>query len=137
VLALQGPWRAAAVDDQASAAPRRIAAVLASFVAGVVHGLFATGGPPLAWAAHCLRLRKDAFRTTLLGTFLAVNTVMVIVLVVDARLGRAQAMPLAVLVVAALLAVPVGRGLAQRLPEAGFRRAVHGLLLLVGLSLLG
>lgn len=127
---------AAQVVEAGTSPLRRVAASLAGFVAGVVHGLFATGGPPLAWAAHFLELRKDAFRTTLLATFLVVNTVMVIVLVADARLGAGQALPLAMLVTAGLAAVPVGRSLSRRLPEAGFRRAVYGLLLLIGLLLL-
>lgn len=137
-LALAGlrtAWRStpSQADDSP---PQRTAAAVAGVVAGVVHGLFATGGPPLAWAAHFLGLRKDGFRTTLLATFLVVNTVMVIVLVADARLRSEQALPLATLVIAGLVAVPVGRTLAQRLPEAGFRRAVYGLLLLIGLLLL-
>jgi uncharacterized protein len=140
VLALAGlgtSWRSTAAQAVADGSPpQRVAASLASLVAGVVHGLFATGGPPLAWAAHFLGLRRDAFRTTLLATFLAINTVMVVVLVADARLRSAQALPLAMLVIAGLVAVPVGRWLARQLPEAWFRRAVYGLLLLIGLLLL-
>lgn len=135
-LALHSLWRASRADDEAGRAPRRVVAIVASSVAGVVHGLFGTGGPPLAFAAHALGLRRDAFRTTLLITFLGINTVMVVVFVADARLQADHAVPLAALSAAVLVAVPVGRWLARRLPEAGFRRAVYGLLLLTGLSLL-
>jgi uncharacterized membrane protein YfcA len=134
LLAVQGLWPSPAADD--AAPPRRLAGALGSLAAGVVHGLFATGGPPLAWAAHCLRLRKDAFRTTLLGTFLAVNTVMVVVFVASGRLRDEHVVPLGTLAAVVLLAVPLGRALARRAPEAAFRRAVYGLLLLMGLSLL-
>lgn len=136
LMALHGLVQAPLREDEATPAPRRGVAIAASLTAGIVHGMFATGGPPLAYAAHCLRLRKDAFRTTLLITFLGVNSVMLVLLVANARLGLDDTPPLAGLVAAAAVAVPTGRWLARRLPEATFRRAVYGMLLLIGLSLL-
>lgn len=135
-LALPSLLRTLPISAEADPTPQRLVATVAALAAGVVHGMFVTGGPPLAYAAHALRLRKDAFRTTMLLTFLGVNAVMLVIFVAEARLGTQQLTPLGALVTMAVLAVPTGRWLARQLPEASFRRAVYGLLLLVGLSLL-
>lgn len=134
-LALPGVWPRSSAAPRSSA-PRRARAAMASVISGIVHGLFATGGPPLAYAAHCLGLERDAFRTTLMSTFLGINVVMVIVMVAQGRLRAEQAPALTVLIAAVVIAVPLGRAMARRLPEATFRRAVYGMLLLIGVSLL-
>lgn len=48
-LALPGVWPRSSAAPRSSA-PRRARAAVASVISGIVHGLFATGGPPLAYA---------------------------------------------------------------------------------------
>lgn len=137
-LALPGLWPPSSAHDAAPIPTRggRTRAIVASSIAGVVHGLFATGGPPLAYAAHCLGLQRDAFRTTLITLFIGANVIMVVIFVGQGRLRAEHAPPLLGLLGAAVIAIPVGRWLARCLPEASFRRAVYGMLLITGLSLL-
>ncbi|MCX4243753.1 sulfite exporter TauE/SafE family protein [Paraliomyxa miuraensis] len=133
VLALQNLWPRSSREDDP---PRVALAIVAALAAGVMHGVFATGGPPLAYAAHCLRLQRDAFRTTLMTIFLGTNAIMVVAFVSQGRLRAEHGSSVLGLLLAIAVSVPLGRWLARRLPEAGFRRAVYALLLLVGASLL-
>ena len=44
--------------------------------AGVIHGIYATGGPMLVYAVNRVGLSKSAFRSTLTMVWIALNTVL-------------------------------------------------------------
>ncbi len=114
-------------------AAARVSALLG---AGVIHGLFATGGP-LAVFVSARELRdKAAFRATLSALWVVLNLLLLPRLVADGVLGRAT------LPVSAALLVPLGVGLVagellhRRLDERRFRVVVGGTLAVAGAVLL-
>jgi len=111
---------------------RRVILILA----GVVHGMFTTGGPLLVvYAARALRT-KGLFRVTLAMVWLILNIVMVSGWIADSRIA-AQAWPLAGITIPFIIgAVVVGDHFHHRLPEATFRKAAYVLLLIAGISLI-
>lgn len=135
LLALRELWRLR-TPELASPALPRAGANAAMLAAGVVHGLFATGGPLLVYALGQELPDRRRFRATLCAVWLSLNSLLIVGFVHQGRLGPAQLAMLPVL----YLAMAVGTWGGDRLHDLAsprtFRLAVYGLLLLGGLSLL-
>ncbi len=104
--------------------------------AGVIHGMFTTGGPPLViYAARALK-SKGLFRVTLAMVWLTLNVIIVSGWFLDGRI-QAVAWPLAGITVPfIILAVFIGDHFHHRMPEQLFRKAAYVLLLVSGGSLI-
>ncbi len=109
--------------------PVRVAALL---LAGVIHGIFATGGPLAVFVSARELPDKAAFRATLSTLWLVLNALVMPRLVLEGQVTTAT------LGTSALMLVPLGAGIAagewihHRLAEAKFRVVVAGLLLAAG-----
>ena len=104
--------------------------------AGVVHGVYASGGPLLTYALSRTKRDKAVFRSTLMSVWLVFNLVLQAAFMVKGRwtaeVGRGALMLLPLLP-AGILA---GEWLHRRVPERGFRYAVQVLLIVSGAGLL-
>lgn len=109
-------------------------AVLA--VAGVVHGLFATGGPLAVAVVHRSVPDKSTLRATLAGLWLTLNLLVEARLVADGVLGPRSLVMSAALIPALVLALVAGEAIHRRVPERPFRYLVAGLLAVTGAVLL-
>lgn len=100
--------------------------------AGVLHGVYATGGPLLVYVVGRAALDKAAMRATLAVVWFTLN----LALVVDfARLGTLT-LDTAWLAPALLAGVVVGERIHDRVPQRGFELAVFALLAVAGVALL-
>lgn len=110
------------------------AAKAALLGAGVMHGLFSTGGPLLVWAVGQSLPDKRAFRATLQCVWLVMGGALCLAYAwnghLDGRTLRATAALLPVLG----LAIAAGEWAHHRLDEHRFRVIVYGLLLAAGAS---
>lgn len=103
-------------------------------LAGVTHGLFASGGPLLVYAASGMAINKARFRATLVSVWLTLNTGLTLAFWLDGRLLPALPKAAAYLpVIAAGFAL--GDWLHQRVSEARFRLAIYALLCVTGILL--
>lgn len=105
-------------------------------VAGVVHGIFATGGPPLVWALGQEALEKRTFRATLTVVWLALNTVLMATFALNGRLTAGTLTTSALLLLPGILGIGIGQWLHDRVDEQRFRTAVWGLLALAAMPLI-
>ncbi|WP_040297152.1 sulfite exporter TauE/SafE family protein [Alcanivorax hongdengensis] len=110
------------------------AARLWTFLAGITHGLFASGGPLLVYALSGLSLPKTRFRATLILVWFCLNGLLTVVFALDGSLFPALA-HLAVLVPVVIVAMVLGEFLHHRVNEARFRQAVFVVLWIAGLAL--
>ncbi len=134
-IAVQVTARARAAD----APPRRVPMIAQRGLllgAGVVHGLFATGGP-LAVAVISRNIRtKTALRATLAVMWFVLNVIVLSRLAVrghvdaDSLVGSAQLVP------AMAVGMVFGEVVHRRTSETWFRAVVAGLLLVTGTLLL-
>ncbi len=111
----------------------RVQAAIWQIVAGVVHVLFTTGGPPLVYSLSRMGLDKDAFRVSMCALWLPLNLVLTVAFVINGRIN-----PETLKITACLLPVlPVGVFVGERLHKlvSGyiFKLLVYGLLLVSGL----
>jgi len=117
----------------AGSAVSEIAALLG---AGVVHGIYATGGPLLVYAASRRPMDKGTFRSTLIVVWLPLNAVLCLQLIIAGRLTATEAPTVGMLLLTLPLGVWLGERLHNRVDEGNFRRMVFSLLLFAGLAML-
>jgi uncharacterized protein len=104
--------------------------------AGVIHAIYATGGPLLVYALGRSGLDKYAFRSTLTAIWLALNSALAIGFLVEGRYDASTAADLAVLLPAVPLGIIVGEVVHRRVDEHRFKNAVFALLIAAAVSLL-
>jgi uncharacterized membrane protein YfcA len=105
-------------------------------VAGVVHGLFATGGPLAVAVINRSVPDKATLRATLAVLWLTLNLLVVTRLVVDGVLGPHTLQVSVALVPALVIGIVAGELIHRRVPERPFRWLVAGLLGVTGVLLL-
>jgi len=113
--------------------PRAVALLLA----GIVHGIFACGGPLLVYVLGRELPDKGRFRATLSAIWLVLNGLLIVNLGLAGDLGRQSLMTSGLLLGSLAGGLVLGELVHVRIDEARFRRAVYVLLLLAGLSLFG
>ena len=129
--ALRGLW--SLLSGKSLAAKRGSASSLLWIVgAGIVHGMIATGGPPLVYAIESLGLDKSSFRSTLAAVWLVLNLLLTLRFVSTGALGQDELQRFAMLLPVVALAIFVGEYLHSRVSEKRFRAAVFALLILAG-----
>ena len=124
------------VRDEGAREPGSVLRSAALFGAGLVHGVFATGGPLLVWALAQEPLDKATLRATLPVAFLVANIVLVLALVGRGALTVETAQLSAGLFVPLLVGVKLGEWMHDRVDEQRFRIGVWGLLAVSAVSLI-
>ena len=129
-------WRArqgTTADTRALPAPVAATALVG---AGVVHGLFACGGPLLVYVVGRELTDKARFRATLSAVWLLLNAALLVPRLAEGALDREALTGSGVMLVSLVGGLAIGERLHHRLPVARFRIAVFALLLVAGLALL-
>jgi uncharacterized membrane protein YfcA len=126
-------WRGRAAAPAARPLPP-LASSAALLGAGVIHGMFSTGGPLLVWALGRTPIAKRAFRATLSTVWLLLGSALSGAYALRGHLDAASLGATAALLPALGAALLLGDRLHHRLDEARFRRAVYALLLATGLT---
>jgi uncharacterized protein len=105
------------------------------FLAGITHGLFASGGPLLVYALSGAQLSKSAFRATLITVWLSLNGMLTVVFALDGTLQ--PSLPRVGMLLPVLVAgVVIGEILHHRVNEQRFRQIVYAMLLVTGVLLI-
>lgn len=105
-----------------------------TFLAGITHGLYASGGPLLVYALSGMRLDKARFRVTLITVWLVLDGALSVAFWLDGRLQTAWPSLLAYLPVVALGAW-LGETLHKHVSERRFQTLTAVLLLITGILL--
>lgn len=111
--------------------PRAVALVLA----GVIHGVFACGGPLLVYVLGRELDDKARFRATLSAIWLALNGLLIANLVSSGDIGRRSLETSGILLTSLIGGLLIGERLHARIDEGPFRKAIYALLFLAGASL--
>ncbi len=106
--------------------------VIALLCAGVIHGIFATGGPLAVFVSARELPEKAAFRGTLSMLWVVLNVLVLPRLIADGDVTTTTLSTSAVMLVPLALGIGVGEWIHHRLDEARFRVVVAVLLMLAG-----
>ncbi len=112
--------------------PVAIAALLSG---GVIHGLFACGGPMIVYVVGRTLQEKSAFRATLSALWLVMNLALIVTMVAQGSIGAASLRTSAMMIVPLGLGLAIGNRLHDHVPERTFRVSVFILLLCAALVL--
>ena len=110
----------------------RAAALGLLFLGGVVHGAFATGGPPVVYVCGRLVPDKRVFRATLTALWLLLGLVLIVIHARDGHLGPGSLRRSAMLAPGLVLGLIAGEIAHGRIPERAFRAVVFAMLAAVG-----
>ncbi len=114
----------------------KAASVSAMLGAGVVHGIYASGGPLLVYAVSREGLGKTAFRSTLSMVWILLNVILVTRFLLAGDYDQDVALEILLLVPAVPLGVLAGEWVHRKIDERRFRIAVLGLLIAAAISLI-
>jgi len=114
----------------------RPASVAALLGAGVIHGIYASGGPMLVYAIGREGLTKTAFRSTLSMVWIVLNGILVARFLLAGDYDREAALDVLLLVPTVPLGILLGEWVHHRIDERTFRMAVLALLVAAASSLI-
>ncbi len=136
VLASRELWvmRAGRTEDLSPISPPRAAGAL--LAAGVVHGLFATGGPLVVYVLGKTVAQKGHFRATLAALWTVLNSALILSYLRQGHIDASTLQTSALMLVPLLIGGAIGEALHHRLPMRQFRLGVFALLMVGGVSLL-
>jgi hypothetical protein len=126
-------WRLAR-ESQVAREVSPPAATAALLGAGVMHGIFSTGGPLLVWALGQSLPDKRAFRATLSCVWLVLGAALCVAYAANGRLDGGTLRATAALLPVLGVALAAGEWAHHRLDERRFRLLVYALLLATGAS---
>lgn len=132
-LAITELWRTL----RETGAPRPLPAIAtraALLAAGVIHGLFSSGGPLLVYALGRLPIEKRVFRATLSTVWVVLASALTIAYAWQGRVGRESLTATATLLPVLATAFVAGDWAHHRLDEAKFRILIYLLLIVAGLT---
>ncbi len=110
--------------------------VVALVGAGVVHGIYATGGPLLVFALGREGLDRETFRATVTSVWLVFNLGLVAAFAIEGRYDEGLLRQLGVLALALPVGIVAGERVFARVNERTFKLGIYGLLGLAGVPLL-
>lgn len=100
-----------------------------TLLAGITHGLFASGGPLLVYALNSLAIAKANFRATLVSVWFGLNVTYTIIMTLQGKVQPVLPIVLAYVPVL-VLAFWFGTYIHDRINERQFRQLVYILLLI-------
>ncbi|MCP4751563.1 MAG: sulfite exporter TauE/SafE family protein [Proteobacteria bacterium] len=103
--------------------------------AGIVHGIYASGGPLLVYVVNKLNLPKSVFRSTLSAVWLAMNLVLTASYLATGKMSIASCKLSLLLLPSMVLGLFLGEILHRRIDERWFKVCVFLLLLGSGFSI--
>lgn len=112
--------------------PRALESALL-FAGGVVHGMFTTSGPMVAYVAGRRLTERDPFRATLAAVFALLNIAMITALAFAGTWTKQTCLVSLMLVPSAIFGLLFGSYLGRKIPHKTFGVLIYVLLLISGL----
>jgi uncharacterized membrane protein YfcA len=112
-----------------------LAAKACIVAAGIVHGIYASGGPLLIYAVSRLNLSKSVFRSTLGAVWLIFSVILSASYLVAGRFTALSIRFILILLPMILIGILIGEWLHHRIDENRFKIFVFGVLFFAGLSI--
>ena len=122
-----------ALEDRPLGAPATAGGILG---AGLMHGLYATGGPLLVYTIGRRVPDKAIFRSTLTVVWLLLNSALITYFVIDDRYTTGHLGNIAYLVGPVIIGIAIGERLHRALGGRRFRQLIFGMLAIAATALL-
>jgi uncharacterized membrane protein YfcA len=103
------------------------------FSAGVIHGIYASGGPLLVYAVNKMPLQKSVFRSTLSTVWLTMNLFLTAFYLISGKISMVSLKYSAYLLPSLIMGVLLGEYFHQLIPERSFKITTFMILMLSGI----
>lgn len=124
-LAMMTGWKLPGADSP-------VATAAAGGLSGILNALTGIAGPPVAMLFDARHLGVDAFRTSIVGYFMFIDTVALAILLQQDVIGGPELRTVVLLIPSAIAGTVVGRRVAARVSRERFRQVTMTLLLATG-----
>jgi uncharacterized membrane protein YfcA len=104
-------------------------------LAGLIHGIYASGGPLLIYALSKLNLPKSVLRSTLAAVWLIFSVILTASYFIAGTFSRESFTAIAILIPVILIGLVLGERLHHRIAEYPFKVFVFVALLVAGFSI--
>lgn len=104
--------------------------------AGVVHGIYASGGPLVVTALGGVKLERSAFRATLMALWFTLSVALLVSALAQHQWTHSMTVDSLLLLPCLPMGAALGEWLHHRVPDAGFRGLVQTVLVAAGTALL-
>jgi len=105
------------------------------FSSGIIHGIYASGGPMLVYAMSGSTKSKGVFRATLSAVWFSMNLLLTIMYIYNRQIDESNFGALITIFPIVIIGIVLGELLHHRINEQKFRLVVYFLLLISGLLL--
>jgi uncharacterized membrane protein YfcA len=102
--------------------------------AGILQGMYASGGPLVVYVISRLNLSKSVFRSTLSATWLLLNPILTGAYIISGKLNLTSLEVSMMLLPSVVLGVAAGEFFHRRIDELPFKICVALLLLVAGIA---
>ncbi|MFI3172968.1 MAG: sulfite exporter TauE/SafE family protein [Eubacteriales bacterium] len=116
--------------------PNRIVLSIVLIGAGIIHGMFVSGGALLVVYAVSVLKNKDEFRATVAPIWIILNSYMMISYVIEDMVTRGNLFLIAISIVPLFIAIKLGNYLQSRIKQSTFLRLTYILLIISGAAIL-
>lgn len=114
----------------------RLKAIFVLFCGGIIHGIYASGGPLVVYYASRKLANKLNFRSTLSGLWLILNIFLFVSHVITGKTTLETLKASAMLIPSIVFGIAIGEMIHHRIGERSFRIFVFALLIVAGASLI-
>ena len=112
-----------------------LTALIFLFIAGIVHGIYASSGPLVVYVIGKLGIDRTTFRSTLDGLWVLMDILLIISYLVTGIFNLTTLTQAGYLLIVVIIGLILGEFLHHRVNERTFRGVVYYLLLFTGLSI--
>jgi len=105
------------------------------FSGGLVQGIYASGGPMIAYAVGRLNLTKSIFRSTLCALWIILNAVLTASYAVAGKLSAETLKYLALLLPVVITGIVIGELFHNKINENQFKIFIYSILVVAGISI--
>lgn len=113
----------------------RVKSIAYVFLAGILHGLYASGGPPLVYVLNKSKLHKTVFRSTLAAVWLTMNIFILFTYFITGKITQETGMASIILIPAMVSGIMLGDYMHRKIDDRLFKILIFFLLLLTGISI--
>jgi len=135
ILSIRELYRLSAKNPKPSSTSN-VASNIYIIIAGIIHGIYASGGPLLVYAINKIGLNKSSFRSTLSSLWLILNIVLTSFYIVSGKITADSVKSTGMLLPVVLIGLIIGETLHRYIHEHFFKIFVFLILLFSGLSIL-
>jgi hypothetical protein len=106
------------------------------FVGGIVHGIYASGGPLVVYVSSRQIKEKSSFRSTLAALWLILNILLILVYIFSDQIDSDTVIYSTIAIPILLVSIFLGEYIHKRLNQQKFRLVIYILLLICGIFIL-